>query len=143
MIGEIRSESFRLRARSLGAELTSFCDLRGGEYEYIWQNREIWNGQSPLLFPIVGRLKGDRYRLNGREYSLNKHGFARRSEFMLETQGETEMTFLLTDSAQTLERYPFPFELRAHYALTADGFVMETRVRNTGAEFAFPVPVTV
>ena len=134
MIGEIRSESFRLCARSLGAELTSFCDLRGGEYEYIWQNREIWNGQSPLLFPIVGRLKGDRYRLNGREYSLNKHGFARRSEFRLETQGETEMTFLLTDSAQTLERYPFPFELRAHYALTADGFVMETRVRNTGAE---------
>ena len=53
---------------------------------------------------------------------------------MLEAQGETEMTFLLTDSAQTLERYPFPFELRAHYALTADGFVMETRVRNTGAE---------
>ena len=53
---------------------------------------------------------------------------------MLETQGETEMTFLLTDSVQTLERYPFPFELRAHYALTADGFVMETRVRNTGAE---------
>ena len=41
----------------------------------------------------MGRLKGDRYRLNGREYSLNKHGFARRSEFMLEAQGETEMTF--------------------------------------------------
>ena len=46
MIGEIRSESFRLRARSLGAELTSFCDLRGGEYEYIWQNREIWSTAS-------------------------------------------------------------------------------------------------
>ena len=24
------------------------------------------------------------------------------------------MTFLLTDSAKTLEVYPFPFELRAH-----------------------------
>ena len=134
MIGEIRSESFRLRARSLGAELTSFCDLRGGEYEYIWQRSPAWNGQSPLLFPIVGRLKGGCYRLNGREYHLSKHGFARRSEFALESQSGTEMTFLLTDSAQTLEVYPFPFELRAHYALTASGFVMELRVRNTGVE---------
>ena len=134
MIGEIRSESFRLRARSLGAELTSFCDLRGGEYEYIWQRSPVWNGQSPLLFPVVGRLKGGCYRLNGREYHLSKHGFARRSEFALESQSGTEITFLLTDSAQTLEVYPFPFELRAHYALTASGFVMELRVRNTGVE---------
>ena len=134
MIGEIRSESFRLRARSLGAELTSFCDLRGGEYEYIWQRSPVWDGQSPLLFPVVGRLRDGGYFLNGRRYSLSKHGFARRSEFALEAQDETEMTFLLTDSAQTLESYPFPFELRVHYALMADGFVMETRVRNTGAE---------
>ena len=134
MIGEIRSESFRLRARSLGAELTSFCDLRGGEYEYIWQRSPAWNGQSPLLFPVVGRLKGGCYHLNGREYHLSKHGFARRSEFALESQSGTEMTFLLADSAQTLEVYPFPFELRAHYALTASGFVMELRVRNTGVE---------
>ena len=82
----------------------------------------------------MGRLKGGCYRLNGREYHLSKHGFARRSEFALESQSGTEMTFLLTDSAQTLEVYPFPFELRAHYALTASGFVMELRVRNTGVE---------
>ena len=82
----------------------------------------------------MDRLKGGCYRLNGREYHLSKHGFARRSEFALESQSGTEMTFLLTDSAQTLEVYPFPFELRAHYALTASGFVMELRVRNTGVE---------
>lgn len=67
----------------------------------------------------MGRLKGGCYHLNGREYHLSKHGFARRSEFALESQSGTEMTFLLTDSAQTLEVYPFPFELR---------------VRNTGVE---------
>ena len=82
----------------------------------------------------MGRLKGGCYHLNGREYHLSKHGFARRSEFALESQSGTEMTFLLTDSAQTLEVYPFPFELGAHYALTASGFVMELRVRNTGVE---------
>ena len=82
----------------------------------------------------MDRLKGGCYHLNGREYHLSKHGFARRSEFALESQSGTEMTFLLTDSAQTLEVYPFPFELRAHYALTASGFVMELRVRNTGVE---------
>lgn len=134
MIGEIHNEFFRLRACSMGAELTSFCDLRGGETEYLWQRSPVWNGQSPLLFPVVGRLRDNGYTLGGRAYSLSKHGFARRSEFALERQSESEMTFLLNDSPETLQSYPFPFELRVRYALKSDGFVMEMRVRNVGSE---------
>ena len=84
MIYSLQSERFRLSASDMGAELTSFCDLRGGEYEYIWQNREIWNGQSPLLFPIVGRLREDTYALSGKNYRLEKHGFARKLPFFPE-----------------------------------------------------------
>lgn len=135
MIFTIKNKDFRVCARSIGAELCSFVDKRGGqEYEYLWQKSDVWQGQSPLLFPIVGRLRDDTYHIGGKEYQLKKHGFARRSDFLLEQHEEQEMTFLLRDSQATLESYPFSFELRAHYFMIDNGFVMEYRVKNTGKD---------
>lgn len=133
MIYSIENDLFRVSADETGAELSSFMALRDG-YEYLWQKCDIWNGQSPLLFPIVGQLREDTYELSGKSYILPKHGFARKSTFELESHSQQEMTFLLRDSEATLESYPFPFELRVHYFFTEKGFVMEHRVKNTGSE---------
>ena len=114
MIYSLQNERFRLSASDMGAELTSFQDVRTSQpYEYIWQDRNVWNGQSPLLFPIVGRLRDDTYVLNGHSYTLRKHGFAKRMRFALETQTEDSFTLLLTDDDATREAFPFAFELRA------------------------------
>ena len=131
MTAYIENKRFRVGAKNMGAELTSFCD-RGTEL--LWQGGEIWSGQSPLLFPVVGRLRDDVYCLNGKEYTMPKHGFARKKEFALESSSKDEMTFLLTESEETLKGFPFPFELRVKYYFTDGGFVMEHRVKNTGIE---------
>ena len=127
----IQNERFRVSALEIGAELTEFHDL-SCDYEYLWQKCDVWQGQSPLLFPVVGKLKDDRYTLDGKTYEMPKHGFAIHSKFDLESRSSDEMTFVLRESEETLRRYPFPFELRVHYALRADGFRMEHRVKNTG-----------
>ena len=133
MICSIENSRYRLSARSTGAELAGFADISGpAEYEYIWQRCEIWNGQSPLLFTVVGRLRDDIYRLNGVEYRMEKHGFARKLPFELESKSADSMTFLLKENAETLAKYPYPFELRVAFRLTGSGFVMEHRVKNTG-----------
>ena len=137
MVGVIQNDDFRVSARDTGAELISFIDKRDEDapYEYIWQkDKAVWTGSSPLLFPIVGKLKGDTYRLYGQTWQLEKHGFARKARFEMEYQGAQEMTFLLRDSEATRAVYPFPFELRVHYHLIDRGFVMEHRVKNTGSE---------
>lgn len=135
VIYSLQNERFRLSASDMGAELTSFQDTRTAQpYEYIWQDRNVWNGQSPLLFPIAGRLRDDTYVLNGRSYTLRKHGFAKRMRFALETQTEDSFTLLLTDDDATREAFPFAFELRATYTLLADGFRMEFRVTNRSDE---------
>ena len=135
VIYSLQNERFRLSASDMGAELTSFQDIRTAQpYEYIWQDRNVWNGQSPLLFPIVGRLRDDTCVLNGRSYTLRKHGFAKRTRFALETQTEDSFTLLLTDDDATREAFPFAFELRATYTLLADGFRMEFRVTNRSDE---------
>ena len=131
MIYTISNSRFQLSASDLGGELASF---REGDYEYIWQRCDIWNGQSPLLFPIVGRLRDDTYELNGTSYTMAKHGFARKSLFILESHSDSEMTFLLTQREETLAMYPYTFELRVHYRFLENGFVMEYSVKNTGKD---------
>lgn len=127
----IENERFRVGAVETGAELSSFIDR--GE-ELLWQGGEIWNGRSPLLFPVVGRLREDTYCLGEKTYVIPKHGFSRKAQFALESSSKDEMTFLLTDSAETRGCFPFPFELRVHYFFAEGGFVMEHRVKNTGDE---------
>ena len=64
---------------TLGAELIS---LVKNNKNYIWQvDEKYWNKTSPVLFPIVGRLKNDSYSFNGKTYQLPRHGFARNMEF--------------------------------------------------------------
>lgn len=132
MIYSIENACYRLSARDVGAELANFTDISGNtEYEYIWQRCNIWDGQSPLLFPVVGQLKDNKYELDGRTYSLEKHGFARKLKFALESKTDDSLTFYLRDDAETMAKYPFAFELRVIYRLMKNGFVMEYRVKNT------------
>ncbi len=130
MIYTIENERYCLSADTLGAELSSFYEKQT-THEYIWQKSDVWQGQSPLLFPIVGRLKEDCYVYNGQIYHLEKHGFARRREFVLEEQTAESMTFLLCDDAHTRQAYPFSFELRLTYKIAKSGFSIEYRVTNT------------
>ena len=61
MIHYIENEQIRIGVKEFGAELTSFYNKQN-HTEYLWQgDSEIWGGQSPVLFPIIGRLKDDRY----------------------------------------------------------------------------------
>ena len=47
----------------------------------LWQAGPVWPRHAPVLFPIVGRLKDDRLRHQGKSYHLPQHGFARDRRF--------------------------------------------------------------
>ncbi|RWX59596.1 aldose 1-epimerase family protein, partial [Mesorhizobium sp. M4B.F.Ca.ET.089.01.1.1] len=68
-----------------GAELVSLRDSEGTEL--LWQAGPAWKRHSPVLFPIVGRLKGDQLRHRGRSYPMTQHGFARDRRFAWTEQG--------------------------------------------------------
>ena len=57
MIYSVENEYLTLQVNDIGAELHSLKSKKTGE-EYIWYGTpEIWNGQSPILFPVIGRKK--------------------------------------------------------------------------------------
>lgn len=133
-----------------GAELWSLTDA--AEREYMTDaDPAFWTGHAPLLFPVVGALKGGTYRLGEREYRLGKHGFARNSRFDLIEQSVERALFRLADSAETRAGYPFAFALEMGFALARTTLAMTATVRNPGDEplpfslgfhpaFAWPLP---
>lgn len=134
MIYTIQNDSLRLSVRSTGAEMTSLYQIRQ-DLEYLWQgNPSIWNGQAYNLFPVICALANDQFTHNGKTYTLQKHGFARKMEFDLAEQTAESLTFLLTNTPQTLEQYPFRFRFLITYRLEGSKLFHYFRVENTNQE---------
>ena len=113
---------------TLGAELIR---LEKDNKNYIWTVDEtFWNKTSPILFPIVGRLKNDTYSIENKTYELPRHGFARNLEFQIVNQTESSVVFVLESNSETLKNYPFEFELRLEYKLVGNELIMKYSVEN-------------
>jgi galactose mutarotase-like enzyme len=111
----ISNKKLSISVNSLGAELIS---LKSNSTELLWQaDKTVWPRYAPVLFPIVGKLKENKFKHNNAEYNLNQHGFARDKEFTLIEQSESILEFELTANEETLEIYPFHFSLRIRYEL--------------------------
>lgn len=128
----IKNDLYSAQINEKGAELHSWKKRRLGQ-EYIWQGDPcIWSGQAPVLFPIVGRLLDDKYRFGGREYTMEKHGFARNSVFTPISSSANKIVFSLKSSDATREVYPFDFELLVSFELDGSTLRSSNTVVNRG-----------
>ncbi len=132
---ELKKGRLTARADSHGAELISLRDRDGTEY--LWQgDPAFWKGRNPLLFPIVGTLRGE-VRIGGKSFRMGRHGFARDRDFTETARGEDFVVYTLREDEQSLAVYPFPFSLSVRHTLLEDGFSTALTVKNTGAS---PLP---
>jgi galactose mutarotase-like enzyme len=108
-----------------GAELIS---LKKSGIEFLWDKQKpYWQRQAPVLFPIIGKLKNNKYTYKGKEYSLPQHGFARDMAFDLVAQSANHLEFKLENR---VENYPFDYELKIAYTLDDSGLLTSYKVKN-------------
>ncbi len=113
-----------------GAELISLIGM-ADNLEYVWSgDPAVWGRHAPVLFPLVGRLPGDAYHHQGRDYRLPQHGFARDQEFTVLHQSPTELVFRLQHDERTRAVFPFAFELLITYTLRGAQLHVRWNVRN-------------
>ncbi len=117
--------------RESGAEL---CSLKGADgMEYMWRaDPAIWGRHAPILFPVVGKLAGDRFLFEGKRYAMGQHGFARDMAFEPVNQGPDSLAYRLLPSPETRARYPFEFALFVRYRLEGNCLTVGYEVRNEG-----------
>ena len=147
---EIAGAGLAAAINPLGAELTSLRDA-GGRELMTDADPAFWTGHAPILFPIVGRLNGDLLRLDGRDYPMKQHGFARRQAFDLIAHDDATARFRLTANDETLASYPFDFALDVAFSLREATLAIDVTVSNRGdapmpaslgfhPAFAWPLP---
>ena len=139
MLWTIQNERLSISVDTIGAQLMSLKAADG--IEYLWQgDPQFWGERAPLLFPFIGRLTHNRYRLGSAEYPMTIHGFAKTSAFSLVEQATDRLVFELTDREQTRAQYPFSFALRITYRLTGDRLEISYRVENrSGCDMPFAI----
>ncbi|MGG7178244.1 aldose 1-epimerase family protein [Clostridium paraputrificum] len=150
MIYSLENSTVKITASNHGGEIHSLTSKITGT-EYLWNgNPEFWKYHAPILFPIVGKVKDLKYRVDGIEYELPQHGLARISDFNLLSQSEDSITFELKYSEDTLKVYPYKFSLQITYSLEENAVKVTYTVNNLddkeiffsiGAHPAFMCPI--
>ena len=119
-----------VRVRRQGAEL---CSVMKSGTEYLWQGDErYWKDQAPILFPVVARSRNGVIRIDGRDYPMPSHGFAKRMEFSVPAQSENSITLKIEDTAETREIYPYSFRFLMTYTVENGELTVIARVENIG-----------
>ena len=147
----LANDHLRVDISTQGAELQSIYN-KHTKLEYLWNgDPAFWAKHSPVLFPVVGELRNHQYSYKGKTYQLGRHGFARDKQFVISDHGNHTVTFTLTESPDTWEVYPFPFNFSIQYTIDDNRVYVVYEVKNTGTENmyfsvgghpAFNVPLT-
>lgn len=133
---ELKNDKLTVGINTLGSEL-AYIRSAGGT-EFLWNgDKEVWSLRAPVLFPICGGLKEDKFLYRGHEYHLEKHGFAMEMEFRGTRLCDTAAKFVLESDESTMKQFPFPFRFTLLFELQENTLKVSNIVENTGTEEMF------
>ncbi len=130
----IENEWLNVEISNSGAEVRKVYHKKN-DLDYMWSgDSTYWGRVSPVLFPIVGRLKEDQYQLNGKTYDMSQHGFLRDVEFDVYKQTTTNVTFVFVSAGRFTHIYPYEFKAYIHYVLEGNSLIVQWEIVNENEE---------
>ncbi|WP_042221626.1 aldose 1-epimerase family protein [Oceanobacillus manasiensis] len=130
----IENDYLKVSVSPEGAELREVWSKKVG-IQYMWEgDPAYWGRVSPVLFPIVGRLKNDRYQIDGKEYAMNQHGFLRDVTFDLHEHRSDHVSFSFSSNGQFTAQYPYEFQAIISYTLMEDSLSVSWKIINENEE---------
>ncbi|WP_042274156.1 aldose 1-epimerase family protein, partial [[Clostridium] dakarense] len=149
-MNKLQNDYLIIESKKSGAELTRIYSKKQSK-DILWSgDSKFWGRQSPVLFPIVGKLIDNKTTIECNTYSMNQHGFARDLEFEILDTSDNSISYILKSNDDIKKLYPYSFELIIKYTLVKSSINIEWTVKNTdckdiyfsiGAHPAFNVPM--
>lgn len=128
----IENEQMKVEVESTGAELKSVYGKQT-KIEYMWKADPAYYGRtSPNLFPIVGSLRDEQYRYEGKTYKMKQHGFVRDMEWDMHKESDTTLICSVQSNESTRENYPFDFTMQLIYAINGNRLKVTWKIQNAG-----------
>ena len=130
-MNRLENDYLIIETNKSGAELTRIFSKKENK-EILWNgDSKYWGRHSPILFPIVGRLKDNETIIDNKTYNMTQHGFARDMDFDLSYTTEDSISYKLTSNEITKKYYPYSFELIITYKLVNNSVIISWDVKNT------------
>lgn len=127
----LQNDNFIVESTNHGAELTRIYSKKFDK-DILWNgDNRFWGRRSPILFPIVGRLKDNQTTIESNTYSMGQHGFARDMDFEVVDSASNYISYKLVSNEITKKYYPYSFELVIKYTLKDTSINVEWGVTNT------------
>ena len=150
MIYTLRNSEMEVQVSSKGGELVSMKDA--DQTEYIWiGDATYWKRHAPQLFPCIGRLTNNQYRMDGALHEMGQHGFLRDYELTkveseeqagaetvrdaagqagAEAETVTSLHLQLQSDASTRQLYDRDWTVDIFYSLCGKTLSVRFQVRN-------------
>lgn len=150
MIYTLRNSEMEVQVSSKGGELVSMKDA--DKTEYIWiGDATYWKRHAPQLFPCIGRLTNNQYRMDGALHEMGQHGFLRDYELTkvereeqagaetvrdaagqagAEAETVTSLHLQLQSDASTRQLYDRDWTVDIFYSLCGKTLSVKFQVRN-------------
>ena len=120
-----------------GGIVTSW-QINGQEVFYLDSDRFTHpdlsvRGGNPILFPLCGNVPDDTYNVDGKDYKIKQHGFARELTWTASeqsTDGKASVTVEVGSDEQTKAVYPFDFHLAFTYQLRGNTLEIRQEYKN-------------
>ncbi|MGN8762530.1 aldose 1-epimerase family protein [Oribacterium sp. HCP3S3_B9] len=150
MIYTLRNSEMEVQVSSKGGELVSMKDA--DKTEYIWiGDATYWKRHAPQLFPCIGRLTNNQYRMDGALHEMGQHGFLRDYELTkveseeqagaetvrdaagqagAEAETVTSLHLQLQSDTSTRQLYDRDWTVDIFYSLCGKTLIVKFQVRN-------------
>ena len=143
MIYTLKNSEMEVQVSSKGGELVSLRDADKTEYIWIGDAR-YWKRHAPQLFPCIGRLTNNQYRMDGALHEMGQHGFLRDYELtkveseeqdivldgVADPAGAASLHLQLTSDASTRQLYDRDWTVDIFYSLCGKTLSVKFQVRN-------------
>lgn len=130
-MNKLENDFLIIETTKSGAELIRIFSKEQNK-EILWNgDSKYWGRHSPILFPIVGRLKDNETIIDNKVYNMTQHGFARDMDFDLIDATDNSISYKLTSNESTKKYYPYSFELIITYKLINNHVYIYWQVKNT------------
>ena len=104
--------------------------FRDDDVNYFWRPESVARLGAAICFPLLGLLPDNKYVLDGKEYAMDQHGFAKTCDFRIAQKSESSIAYEITDTRETLAQFPYRFRFRVLYAVEDTTLKTEYRVTN-------------
>ena len=136
----LKNDLLEVELNPKGAEIIKIVGIQD-QINYMWRrDPSLWANSAPILFPIVGALKDNECRIDGKTYSMTQHGFSRHNIYKTHQKSDVEVEFNLVTNEEILKQYPYLFDLKVNYRLENNQLICHMQVENIDkAEIYFQI----